>query len=68
MSLNEKKRDQKLPDIYLTEGICRSKSFAGLSHRRCSSTDVTFSSSDLNFDAFSTGTLHNGLGMLLKVY
>lgn len=64
MSLDEK-RDKQLPDIYLTEGICRSKSFAGLSHRRASSTDVTFSSSVLNFDAFSTDTLHNGLGNVL---
>lgn len=68
MSLNEKKRDKQLPDIYITEGICRSKSFAGLSHRRASSADVTFSSSDLNFESLSSSTLQNGLGMSLVFF
>ncbi|XP_035206458.1 rho family-interacting cell polarization regulator 2-like isoform X2 [Stegodyphus dumicola] len=43
MSLNEKKRHKQLPDIYLSEGISRSKSFAGLSHRRTYSVDLTSS-------------------------
>lgn len=64
MSLNEKKRDKHLPDIFLLEGICRSKSFAGLSHRRSSSTDVTVSSSNFSFNAFPAGSLQNGAGML----
>lgn len=68
MSLNEKKRDKQLPDIFLLEGICRSKSFAGLSHRRSSSTDVTVSSAHFNFDAFSAGSLQNGAGILNYIH
>ncbi|GFX00373.1 rho family-interacting cell polarization regulator 2 [Trichonephila clavipes] len=63
MSLNEKKRSKQLPDIYLTEGICRSKSFAGLSHRRTNSADATFSSgNDITFDGSTTKTLYSTVG------
>ncbi|GFU36163.1 rho family-interacting cell polarization regulator 2, partial [Nephila pilipes] len=63
MSLNEKKRSKQLPDIYLTEGICRSKSFAGLSHRRTNSADATFSSgNDITFDGSTTKTLYSTIG------
>ncbi|XP_042897993.1 rho family-interacting cell polarization regulator 2 isoform X2 [Parasteatoda tepidariorum] len=52
MSLNEKKCPKQLPDIYLTESICRSKSFGGLSHRRTNSADATFASAkeDVSYD------------------
>ncbi|CAL1271051.1 unnamed protein product [Larinioides sclopetarius] len=63
MSLNEKKRSKQLPDIYLTEGICRSKSFGGLSHRRTNSADATFSSGlDITFDGSTTKSLYSTIG------
>ncbi|XP_054709197.1 rho family-interacting cell polarization regulator 2-like [Uloborus diversus] len=64
MSLNDKKRHILLPDIYLTEGICRSKSFGGLSHRRTNSADSSFtcSNADVSFDGCTVGLLHGGLG------
>lgn len=66
MSLNEKKRDKQLPDIYLTEGICRSKSFAGLSHRRTHSADAPFvQGTDITFDGSTTKTLYSSVSKYL---
>ncbi|GIY53397.1 rho family-interacting cell polarization regulator 2 [Caerostris extrusa] len=58
-----KKCTKQLPDIYLTEGICRSRSFGGLSHRRTNSADATFSSGiDFSFDGNTTKTLYSTVG------
>ncbi|KAG8186037.1 hypothetical protein JTE90_007423 [Oedothorax gibbosus] len=60
MSLNEKKRDKQLPDIYLTESISRSKSFAGLTHRRTHSADASFvPGTDITFDGNTTKSLYS---------
>lgn len=62
MSLNEKKRDKQLPDIYLTESIGRSKSFAGLSHRRTHSADAPIvPGSDITLEGNITKTLYSSV-------